>query len=505
MFEAASLAHHVEKSVYRREEPKLREALLNAQYDLKQNGKFSVLILIAGVEGAGKGETVNLLNEWMDPRHIEVCGFSEPSDEENERPRVWRYWRALPPKGKIGIFFGAWHTQPILDRVTGRIGAGEFDQHIGEILKLERMLVDEGVLLLKFWFHLSKAQQKKRLRELEKDPLTSWRVTKNDWNLFKHYDDFAAVCEPFLRKTSTGEAPWLVVSGADPRYRSLTVGRTLLAAMRERLDEKPAARLPDRNPPLLPQIDKLNVIRALQLDQSLSKKEYEKQLEHWQGRLNVLFRDPRLKQMTVVAVFEGNDAAGKGGAIRRVTRALDARGYQIVSVAAPTEEERAQPYLWRFWRRIPRHGRFVIFDRSWYGRVLVERVEGFCQEPDWMRAYSEINDFEQQLTRHGVIVAKFWLATSKEEQYRRFKEREKISFKRFKITDEDWRNRKKWDAYEVAVCDMVDRTSTSVAPWTLVEANNKYYARVKVLRTLAEAVERAVMQAGKSKKDKHRK
>ncbi len=367
------------------------------------------------------------------------------------------------------------------------------------------MLVDEGVLLLKFWFHLSKAQQKKRLRELEKDPLTSWRVTKNDWNLFKHYDDFAAVCEPFLRKTSTGEAPWLVVSGADPRYRSLTVGRTLLAAMRERLDEKPAARLPDRNPPLLPQIDKLNVIRALQLDQSLSKKEYEKQLEHWQGRLNVLFRDPRLKQMTVVAVFEGNDAAGKGGAIRRVTRALDARGYQIVSVAAPTEEERAQPYLWRFWRRIPRHGRFVIFDRSWYGRVLVERVEGFCQEPDWMRAYSEINDFEQQLTRHGVIVAKFWLATSKEEQYRRFKEREKISFKRFKITDEDWRNRKKWDAYEVAVCDMVDRTSTSVAPWTLVEANNKYYARVKVLRTLAEAVERAVMQAGKSKKDKQRK
>ncbi len=505
MFEAASLAHHVAKPAYQREAAKLREALLNAQYDLKQSGKFSTLILIAGVEGAGKGETVNLLNEWMDPRHIEVNGFAEPSDEESERPRVWRYWRALPPKGKIGIFFGAWHTQPIIDRVAGRISSGEFDQQLDEILKLERMLVDEGVLLLKFWFHLSKAQQKKRLRELEKDPATAWRVTKNDWNLFKHYDDFAAVCEPFVRKTSTGEAPWLVVSGAEPRYRSLTVGRTLLAAMRERLDDKPVARLPDRNPPLLPQIDNLNVIRALQLDQPLSRKQYEKQLEHWQGRLNVLFRDPRLKLMSVVAVFEGNDAAGKGGAIRRVTRALDARGYQTVSVAAPTEEELAQPYLWRFWRRIPRRGRLVIFDRSWYGRVLVERVEGFCKEPDWMRAYSEINDFEQQLTRHNVIVAKFWLTTTKEEQYRRFKEREKIAFKRFKITDEDWRNRKKWDDYELAVCDMVDRTSTSVAPWTLVEANNKYYARIKVLRTLAEVVEHALAQFGRQKKSKSRK
>jgi AMP-polyphosphate phosphotransferase len=502
MFESASLSHRVAKAAYRREEPKLREALLNAQYDLKQNGKFATLILIAGVEGAGKGETVNLLNAWMDPRHIEVSGFAEPSDEESERPRVWRYWRALPPKGKIGMFFGAWHTQPIVDRVTGRIGAGQFDQHIGEILRLERMLVDEGVLLLKFWFHLSKAQQKKRLRELEKDPVTSWRVTRNDWDLFRRYDDFTAVCEPFVRKTSTGEAPWLVVSGADPRYRSLTVGRTLLAALRERLDEKPVARLPDRNPPLLPQIDKLNVIRALQLDQALSKQEYEKQLEQWQGRLNMLFRDPRLRQMSVVAVFEGSDAAGKGGAVRRVTRALDARGYQTISVAAPTEEERAQPYLWRFWRHIPRRGRLAIFDRSWYGRVLVERVEGFCKEADWMRAYSEINDFEQQLAQHNILVVKFWLTTSKEEQYRRFKEREKVSFKRFKITAEDWRNRKKWDAYELAVCDMVDRTSTNVAPWTLVEANNKYYARVKVLRTLTEAVENALARIEKSGKGK---
>ncbi|MCW5574569.1 MAG: polyphosphate:AMP phosphotransferase, partial [Burkholderiales bacterium] len=497
MFESASLAHRVDKTAYRRAEPKLREALLNAQYDLKQNGRFSVLILIAGVEGAGKGETVNLLNEWMDPRHIEVSGFAEPSDEESERPRLWRYWRALPPKGKIGIFFGGWHTRPIVDRVARRIGAGQFESHIGEILRLERMLVDEGVLLLKFWFHLSKAQQKKRLRELEADPATRWRVSRKDWDLFGQYDDYIGVCEPFVRRTSTGEAPWLVVAGADPHYRSLTVGRTLLAALRERLDEKAARHPPDRSPPLLPDVGRLNVIRALNLDRALPKKAYQQELEKQQGRLNLLFRDPRMKQMAVVAVFEGNDAAGKGGAIRRVTRALDARSYQTVSVAAPGEEERAKPYLWRFWRHLPRRGRLLIFDRSWYGRVLVERVEGFCAEADWMRAYAEINDFEQQLGQHDVLVVKFWLAIGKEEQYRRFREREQVSFKRFKITPEDWRNRKKWDAYERAVCDMVDRTSTGGAPWTLVEANNKQYARIKVLHTLADAVEAALARIGR--------
>lgn len=492
MFESANLSHQVSKLVYHREEPKLRAALLNAQYDLFENGRFPVLILIAGVEGAGKGETVNLLNEWMDPRHIHADAFPAPSDEERERPPMWRFWRALPPKGKIGVFFGAWHTSPIVGRVQGVIGEGEFSQHIAEILRFEKMLADEGVLLLKFWFHLSKEQQKKRLKALEKDPKTRWRVTDIEWKYFKLYNKFVKVCEPFLRKTSTGEAPWIVVAGADPRYRALTVGRHLLAAMRERLDEKPVRRLPDKTPPLLPAADNLNVLRALKLDQPLIKADYEKQLEKWQGRLNVLSRHPRFKNISVVMVFEGNDAAGKGGAIRRLTGALDARSYHSVPVAAPTEEERAQPYLWRFWRHIPRRGRFEIYDRSWYGRVLVERVEGFCSEADWMRAYTEINDFEQQLARKNIVVVKFWLAISKDEQLRRFKAREKVAFKHFKITADDWRNRKKWNDYELAICDMVDRTSTSIAPWTLVEANNKYYARLKVLKTLCQAVESAL-------------
>jgi len=507
MFDSANLNHRIDKATYAREEAKLRAQLLNAQYDLKENGRFPVLVLIAGVEGAGKGETVNLLNEWMDPRHIHTYAFPDPSDEERERPPLWRYWRALPPKGKIGVFFGAWHTMPIVQRVQGLIGEGEFSQSIEDILKLEQMLSDEGVLLLKYWFHLSKDQQKKRLKALEKDPKTSWRVTDQEWEYFKFYNKFVRVCEPFLRRTSTGEAPWIVVPGADPHYRSLTVGRHLLAAMRERLDDKGArTALPDRTPPLLAPADKVNVLSSLKLDQPLTKENYAKELVKWQGRLNIAARAMRSRSLSVVAVFEGNDAAGKGGAVRRITQALDARAYHNIPVAAPTEEERAQPYLWRFWRHIPRYGRFAFFDRSWYGRVLVERVENYCSEADWMRAYGEINDFEQSLAGHGVVVVKFWLTISKEEQFKRFKAREKIAFKRFKITDEDWRNRKKWDAYETAVCDMVDRTSTTAAPWTLVEANNKYHARLKVLVTLCQAVEAAVERTAppkrKSKKKK---
>ncbi len=503
MFESANLDHRVEKSVYKREVPKLREALLQAQFELKENGKFPVLLLIAGVEGAGKGESVNLLNEWMDPRGIETNAFFEPSDEERERPALWRFWRALPPKGKVGVFFGAWHTMPVIQRVMGQISDAEFSQQIAEIVRLEKMLADEGVLLLKYWFHLSKPQQKKRLKELEKDPATRWRVTEREWEYFKSYKKFVRVCEPFLRKTSTGEAPWIVIPAANPRYRALTFGRHLLASIQTHLKNhqaKAGAAAPAAA--VAQPVDKLNVLRALQLDQPMTRDEFKKQLAKWQGRLNAASRDPRFKEISVVTVFEGNDAAGKGGAIRRVTGALDARYYHNISIAAPTQEERAQPYLWRFWRHLPRRGRFAFFDRSWYGRVLVERIEGFCSASDWRRAYVEINDFEQAMVRNQTLVVKFWLATSKEEQLKRFQLREKTAFKRYKITDEDWRNRKKWDAYELAVCDMVDRTSTSIAPWTLVEANNKYHARIKVLKTLCEAVEEALgnVKLGRKKK-----
>ena len=489
MFESAELDHHVGKQEYRREEAALRQALLTAQFELKDNPRFPVLILIAGVEGAGKSETVNLLAEWMDARFIQVNGFRLPTEEERAHPPMWRFWRALPPKGRIGVFFGAWHTVPILERVEGRLGRAGFEAAEAEILRLERMLADEGVLLLKYWFHLSKAQQKRRLKALEKDPATAWRVTKRDWEYYDRHADFVAVCEPFLRRTSTGHAPWVVVPGADARYRSLFVGRHLLAALRARLDAPPAPK-PVPPPPPLPA--KVNILRALDLSQALTERQYEEELPRLQGRLAQLCRDKRFARTALIAVFEGNDAAGKGGAVRRVTAALDARSYRVVPIAAPSEEERAQPYLWRFWRHVPRPGSVVIFDRSWYGRVLVERVEGFCAPADWQRAYGEINDFEAALARHGAALAKFWLAISKAEQLKRFRAREATPFKQFKITPEDWRNREKWDAYEAAVCDMVDRTSTAEAPWTIVEANDKRFARVKVLRTLVETVERAL-------------
>jgi len=488
MFESAELGHSVDKATYDAEVPKLREALLDAQFELAENAKFPVVILIGGVDGAGKGETVNLLNEWMDPRHIEAHAMGAPSDEERERPPMWRFWRALPPKGKLGIFFGSWYTQPIINRVLGNTKNSELTQSIARINRFEKMLTDEGALILKFWFHLSKDAQQKRLKTLEKNPKTRWRVTETDWERFKMYDKFRKVSEHTLRETSTAEAPWIVVEGSDARYRSLTVGKILHDAIRKRLDN-PARPAQPNVAPLQPPIDKLDVLDTLNMSQKLSKKAYQAELEKYQGKLNLLTRHPKFSQMSVLAVFEGSDAGGKGGAIRRVTAALDARFYRIIPIAAPTEEERAQPYMWRFWRHIPRAGRVTIFDRSWYGRVLVERVEGFSPEEDWMRAYSEINDFEEELVDNNTVVVKFWLAITKEEQLRRFKERESIGFKRFKITEEDWRNREKWDDYERAVCDMVDRTSTELAPWTLVEANDKYFARIKVLKTLCQRIE----------------
>jgi polyphosphate:AMP phosphotransferase len=497
MFESAELGHKIDKATYERAVPALREALLNAQYDLAEAARFPVVIVIGGVDGAGKGETVNLLNEWMDPRHIHTHAFSEPSDEERERPRMWRFWRALPPKGKLGILFGAWHSEPIVRRVMRELSPAELNAEIDQIVRFERMLSDEGALLIKLWFHLSKQRQRKRLKALEKDPQTRWRVTNTDWAHFKLYDRFRAVSEYYLRHTSMGEAPWTVIEGEDARYRSLTVGKLLLASLRERLDGEAPAPLAPKTPALLPAIDHRNVLGSLDLSKQVSKQKYESQLEKWQGQLNLLSRDPKFKRLAVTSVFEGADAAGKGGAIRRITGALDARQYQGIPIAAPTEEERAQPYLWRFWRHLPRRGRFTIYDRSWYGRVLVERVEGFCAEADWMRAYAEINDFEEQLVRNRTVVAKFWLQISKEEQLKRFKLREQTSFKRFKITAEDWRNREKWDAYQIAADDMIQRTSTSVAPWTLVESNDKFYARIKVLKTLVQQIEAMLDGGGK--------
>jgi len=491
MFESAELGHKIDKETFRAEVPKLRSALLDAQFDIMQKGKFPVVILISGVDGAGKGETINVLYEWMDPRYLSTLAFSAPTDEERARPYMWRYWRALPPKGRIGIFAGSWYSSPIAERIRGKLPRADLDQRMGQINRFEAMLVNEGALVLKFWFHLSREGQRQRLKALEKDPRTAWRVTEESWARLKTYGKLQEAAGHVLRVTNTPWAPWIVVEGTDDHYRSLTVGRIILDALKSRLADQREQNFPVA-PPIAPKVDALDVLSALDLTQALAKKTYESELAKWQGRLSELVRHPEFSKHSLILAFEGADAAGKGGSIRRVTAAIDARQYQIVPVAAPTEEERAQPYLWRFWRHIPRVGRLTIFDRTWYGRVLVERVEGFCADADWLRAYAEINDFEHELHRDGAIVIKFWLQISAAEQLKRFKEREKIDFKRFKITAEDWRNRKKSGAYHAAVCDMVERTSTTSAPWTLVEANDKNFARVKILRTICERLEKAL-------------
>ncbi len=490
MFEAAENEHLLDEATYDAKLPKLREALLAAQYELKAQGRFPVIVLINGIEGAGKGETVKLLNEWMDPRLIRVETFLQPSAEERQHPPAWRYWQRLPGKGRIGVFFGNWYSQMLHGRVNKELSRLELDAAIDQAERFERMLADEGALILKFWFHLSKGQLKQRLKHLKKDPRLGWKLSPLDWRQARVYDRFVKQGERVLRRTHHDYAPWHVVPGFDERFRSLTVGTVLLKALQRALASKP--RKPRKAAAVSPPpVDGQGVLAALDLSQHLDKADYEDQLLTEQARLAKLLRDKKYRRHALVAAFEGNDAAGKGSAIRRVTGALDPRQYRIVPVAAPSDEELAQPYLWRFWRHIPRKGDFTIFDRSWYGRVLVERVEELTPVADWQRAYGEINEFEEQLSDAGIVLAKFWLAIDQDTQLERFKAREETPFKRFKITEDDWRNRDKWDLYSQAVDDMVVQTSTAIAPWTLVEANDKRFARVKVLRTLNEALERA--------------
>ncbi len=490
MFETAELGRKISKDEYKAQEPELRMQLLEMQEDLKQ-APFPVIILIGGVDGAGKGETVNLLHQWMDPRYLQANAFGTPSDEERERPEAWRFWRLLPPKGRIGIFFGSWYTHPIVDCVFGRIDEAELDSSLIAINSFEKELVDDGALIIKFWFHLSKTAQEKRLKLLSKNPKTAWRVTKLDWKHFKMYDTFRRISERALRTTSTGEAAWTIVEGEDQRFRSLTVGKHILESISKHLAEKKSSPIKKKNKAAEIPETPYTLLNTLDLSQTLSEEKYKSQLEKYQGRLNLLYRKAKAKGRSAILLFEGWDAAGKGGVIRRISSAMDARDYQIIPIAAPSEDERAQHYLWRFWRHLPREGRITIFDRSWYGRVLVERVENFAREDEWKRAYAEIVNFEEQLDQHGILLLKFWVHIDRDEQLRRFQERQGTPYKHYKITDEDFRNRERWTDYEIAANEMIERTGTEFSPWHLIEANDKKFARIKTLKIVCERLKEA--------------
>ena len=509
MLETVDLAKKLDKAVYRDLFPKLHHRLWELQRETYEKG-MPTLILFEGWDAAGKGDSIQRLARWLDPRGCHVHPISAPLEDERLRPFLWRYWIKIPGKGQMAIFDRSWYGRVLVQRIDGLCTEEEWRRAYSEIDQFERQLVDDGTVIVKFWLHISRKEQAKRFRQAQKDPFLKWTVQKEDWRHHKQYDKYLQAVEEMLERTSTHYAPWTVVEATDRRFRRVRIFQTICEAMQSGLKrlaatsrapapspepaDAPAAPAPDDVPALkhLP-----TILDTVDLDASMTKEEYRPALKQWQLRLRELEFGCYKHRTPVVIVYEGWDAGGKGGNIRRVTETLDPRGYSVTPIAAPTGDEKTHHYLWRFWRQLPKAGHLAIFDRSWYGRVMVERVEGFCTEDEWRRAFQEIREFERQLTDFGTVLVKFWMHISPEEQLRRFQERDSVTYKNYKLTDEDWRNRLKWDAYREAVVDMLHETSTTAAPWTVVEANCKYCARVKALKTLCEAIEQGLDGRGR--------
>ncbi|MBO0346371.1 polyphosphate:AMP phosphotransferase [Roseibium sp. CAU 1637] len=482
MFASAQLPQTLDKSDFKELEPQLRDDLLKAQLEMIERKDFSVIILVDGLDGAGKGESIARLYGWMEARHLVCNAYSEPSKEARQHPPFWRYWRDLPAKGETAVVFGSWY-QPILRaRIYGELDDDGFQREMMKVRRFEEMLANEGVLILKFWYVLPADVQKQRLKAIEKKKAA--RHVLADWSTLKNRDKASQTGEEIILATSKGYAPWFVIPSEDAEYRDAALAQTITRSINLKLADGTAKQV--AAPPVVGGLEKRSALDAIDLSASLDKKTYEKRRDDLQEMLSEISDTKKFAKRGMVLVFQGNDAAGKGGTIRRVIRPLDPRIYQVHPISAPSDEEKARPYLWRFWRRLPRRGHVAIFDRSWYERVLVERVEGYASHEEWLRAYDEINSFEAELVGHGYLVCKFWLSISAEEQLRRFKAREETSYKQHKITDDDWRNRLKWDQYAIAAGDMIDRTSTRDAPWKLVSSEDKRHARVEVLQTICD-------------------
>ncbi|MBW4622095.1 MAG: polyphosphate:AMP phosphotransferase [Cyanosarcina radialis HA8281-LM2] len=488
MLDNLDLNLSLDKEEYQSQIEVLMQQLRSLQKDCWEK-KLPLIVVLEGWAAAGKGALVKKTINYMDPRGFTVHPIWPPNELENQYPFLWRFWQKLPVKGKIGFFYHSWYTHVLEDRLFERVSDSEIPAVMQQINAFERQLVDDGAAIAKFWIHLSRKELKQRLKAYSQHPLQAWRVRPEDWQQEKRYSQYATFAEEMVLHTSTGPAPWTLVEGNDRRWAQVKVLTKFASIMREALD-----RLPYRLPPpaTVPQTrlhpTEPNFLAKVDLSQALSPDEYKEQLKTEQVKLLKLQMDIHKHQIPVVVVFEGWDAAGKGGAIKRLTDVLDPRSYFVHPFSAPTDEEKAHHYLWRFWRQLPKAGTIGICDRSWYGRVLVERVEGLATEAEWRRADREINEFEAQLTSAGYVLVKLWLHISPDVQLQRFQERENDLFKRYKLTDEDWRNREKWDFYEVAINQAIERTSTPTAPWTIIPGNDKYYARVKVIETVTEAI-----------------
>lgn len=497
MLENVDLTSVTTKAEYKRKKPALDLQLAELQREAKSLG-IPVIVVFEGWDASGKGTLINELIMALDPRGFSVDSTLAPNPEEALRPFLWRFWIRTPARGRIAILDRSWYRRVLADRVEKAIRKSEVVQAYEDIGSFERQLADDGAVIVKFFLHIGKKEQKRRFNRLLADKSTAWRVTRSDWKQHRLYDKYVRAIEDMLARTDSEFAPWTVIEAEDRRFATLKVFRTVIAAISRRCGTAAGAasgkgievRAPGPREPVEPASSR--ILERADLSLSIDRTTYEKEMARKQERLRELEHEIYKARIPVTIVYEGWDAAGKGGNLKRLVRNLDPRGYEVVPVGAPSDIEKEHHYLWRFWTQVPKAGHMTIFDRSWYGRVLVERVEGFCSEPEWRRAYREINEMERHWVNFGMVIVKFWLQIDRKEQLRRFRERERIASKRWKITEEDWRNRRKWPLYERAVSDMLEKTSTAVAPWTVVESNCKWYARVRALDTVIRAIEQKI-------------
>ncbi|MBI5094044.1 MAG: polyphosphate:AMP phosphotransferase [Candidatus Hydrogenedentes bacterium] len=491
MLETIDVNAELSKKDYQKLVESIDVRLGECQRAIREAG-IPVIIVFEGWEAAGKGTAIGRLLQHLDPRGYKVHLIKPANEEELLRPPMWRFWNCLPSDGAMGIFEGSWYRHVLQDRVKKLLGKREWESAYERARTFERQLTDDGAVILKFWLHITQQEQAKRFKKLEKDPALAWKVKKEDWRQHKAYAKYLRAVEDMLRETSTANAPWTVVPTHCDRYASAQIAQTLLAAMSAALDAHGKAKAAPPPQPVAQAKRMDSVLDRVDLSRTVPRAEYERLMPKLQLELRRLEHLIYIKRIPVVIMYEGWDAAGKGGNIKRLTHELDRRGVEVISIAAPEGEEKRHHYLWRFWRHVPKAGHITIFDRSWYGRVLVERVEGFAAPAEWQRAYREINEFEAELTSFGAVLVKFWVHLSGEEQLKRFELRQEIPYKQWKLTEEDWRNREKWQDYYLAVSDMIEKTSTLHAPWTIIEGNDKRHARLKAIRTVNAAVANAL-------------
>jgi polyphosphate:AMP phosphotransferase len=453
--------------------------------------KIPIVLLFEGWGASGKGSQINRLLLSLDPRGVRVHSTQPPSEEERLRPFLWRFWTKTPARGLIGIFGRSWYGRFLVDGMDATIPdpSKAPDTAYDEVNAFERQLVDDGCLVIKFFLHMTADEQEKRFKALEANPSTSWRVTPNDWEKHDRYTHYYDITEKMLEKTSTDHAPWTVVTAEDWRWATLRVFETVIDRLSRKVSSRYLTRAPLARARAYVQKEIPDILGAVDLNKRLDRPEYTKLLKEHQSRVRDLEHEIYRQRLPVVIVYEGWDAAGKGGNIKRLSRRMDPRGYQVIPIAAPNDVELSHHYMWRFWQEMPKAGHIAIFDRSWYGRVMVERIEGLCTTEAWQRAYQEINESEEHLVNSGAVVLKFWVDIDKETQFQRFTDRQNLEHKQWKITDEDWRNRERWDDYRIAINEMLYRTNTSYAPWTIIESNDKRYARIKTLETFCTEIE----------------